>query len=223
MKKVILRHGLLAGVAIFTLAAAVPVVTVAQPVRAQEARTQAQERREAARQTTQTQLESPETDDQRSQDAQSRVEERREARQARLEAAQLKACEKREKAITNIMARISNRGSRQLEVFTKISDRTQAFYADKGNTLSNYEELVGEVTAKKEAAQTAVAAVTEASDDFTCDGDNPKAVADSFKANKKAMNAALKEYKTAVKDLIVGVKSVQSTTKPEGTTEGSEE
>ncbi len=212
MHRLILRQSLLAGIAVFVFAVAAPVATLAQPVQAQ-----AQERRQASEQATQERREAEQTAQ-----AQER-QERREAGGARLEAAKLKACQKREKAITNIMARISDRGTKQLEVFTKISERTQTFYEEKGNTLSNYDELVADVTEKKEAAQAAVDAVSDGSDDFTCDGDNPKATADSFKENKQAMNAALKEYKTAVKDLIVGVKSVQSTTKPEGTTEGSEE
>src|SRR3990167_11484105 len=74
----------------------------------------------------------------------------------RLEAAKLKACQNREKAINNIMARIANRGSKQLDVFNKIAERTKAFYTDKGKTLSNYDALVADVNAKKAAAQSAV-------------------------------------------------------------------
>lgn len=208
MQKTLVKQSLLAGAAIFALAVAAPVATLAQPARAQEFSETAQQ------QTTQIQ--------QRGEEAQVQSQERREAGQARLEAAKLKACQNREKAVQNIMARISDRGTKQLDVFTKISDRVQAFYAEKGNTLSNYDALVAEVNAKKEAAQAAVETVKNGSTEFRCDGDNPKAVADSFKENLQAMNAALKEYKTAVKDLIVGVKSVQSTT-TEGSTEGSQE
>jgi len=48
--------------------------------------------------------------------------------------------------------------------------------------------------------------------EFKCDGDNPKGVASTFKDLHKAEIAALKAYKAAVKNLIVGVKSVQPTT-----------
>lgn len=174
----------------------------AQPARAQDAQMQAQERRESAP---------------------TSAEEHREAAAGRLENAKLKACQNREKAIQNIMNRVSDRGRKQLDVFTKISERTQAFYAEKGHTLNNYDALVAEVDAKKSAAQAAVDAVHDSSGEFKCDGENPKAVADSFKENLKAMNTALKEYKTAVKDLIVGVKSVQSTTAGEGSTEGGQQ
>lgn len=200
MKSTVIKRSLLAAAALFALSVVAPVAVSAQPTRAQEA----QQQREVAQQTAETQ--------QRGAEAQTQGQERREAGQARLEAAKLKACQNREKAITNIMARISDRGTRQLDVFTKISDRVQAFYTEKGHTLSNYDALVAEVGAKKTVAQATVETVKNGSTEFKCDGDNPRAVADSFKENLKAMNAALKEYKTAVKNLIVGVKSVQSTT-----------
>ncbi len=205
MDLIILKRSLLATAALLAVAVITPVAVNAQTARAQEAQSQAQERQETA------------------QTGQQIGQEHREAGQARLEEAKLKACQNREKAIQNIMIRLSDRGTRQLDVFTKISERTQAFYAEKGKTLSNYETLVANVEAKKAAAEAAVETVKNGSTEFECDGENPKAVVDSFKENLKSMNSALKEYKTAVKDLIVGVKSVQSTTTNEASTEGSQE
>lgn len=77
--------------------------------------------------------------------------------------------------------------------------------------LANYAELVGEVEVKKEAAETEVNRLKDISVEFKCDGTDPKGVAAQFKENRVAQQTALKEYKTAVKNLIVGVKSVQST------------
>ena len=197
MKTIILKRSLLATAAIFSVAVVIPAAVNAQPARAQEAQTVQQSAQEA-------QTQSPE---------------RREAGLARLEDAKLKACQNREKAIQNIMTRHSARGTKQLEVFTKISDRTQAFYTEKGKTLSNYNALVVDAAAKKSAAEAAVETVKNGSTQFKCDGENPKAVVSSFRENLKSMNSALKEYKTAVKNLIVGVKSVQSTTTNESGTE----
>lgn len=191
MRKIILKHGLLAGIALFALAVAAPIAVNAVPTRAQEAQTSAEERKETA-QTTAT--------------------ENKEVAQTKLADAKLKACQQREKAIKNIMARLSDRGTKQLDVFTKISERTQAFYTEKGKTLSNYDALVAEVSAKKEVATTAVATTKDSSVAFNCDGTDPKGVSSLFKENLKAQNEALKAYKTAVKNLIVGVKSVQGTT-----------
>lgn len=209
-----LKRSLAVTAAMFMVAALAPAGVTAAPARAHEAQQQTQDRRETVQQTAQTQ--------QRGQEAQTQSQERRETGQAKLDAAKLKACQNREKAIKNIMSRISDRGAKQLDVFTKISDRTQEFYKEKGVTLNNYEALVEEVEAKKAAAEVVVEAVKNDSTEFKCDGDNPKATADIFKDNLKAMNQALKDYKTAVKDLIVGVKSAQSTA-TEGSTEGSQE
>lgn len=148
----------------------------------------------------------------RADDAKQKVDDKRQSAKARLEGKKLKACQKREKNITSIMARMSDRGQKQLDVFTKIAERTENFYVKKGNVLSNYEALVADVNAKKEAATAAVANVKNASINFACNGDNPKAVTSTFKSLAQSQRDALKAYKTSVKNLIVGVKSVQSTT-----------
>ena len=130
----------------------------------------------------------------------------------KLSDAKLKACQNRQKAITNIMTRMADRGQKQLDLFSTIATRTETFYTTKGKTLSNYDALVADVTAKKAAAQTEVDALKANSVSFKCDGTDPKGMADSFKTQLKAEILALKEYRTSVKNLIVGVKSVQGST-----------
>jgi hypothetical protein len=132
--------------------------------------------------------------------------------QAHLAAAQLKSCQQREKAITNILARIADRGQKQLTLFGTIATRTETFYTDKGKTLSNYDALVADVNAKQAAAQTEVNAVGSASSGFSCTGSDPKGFVTSFQDSLKAEISALQDYRTAVKNLIVGVKSVQGST-----------
>ena len=56
---------------------------------------------------------------------------------------------------------------------------------------------------------------------FSCESDDPKGVMVEFKTALQTRNTVLKEYKTAIKDLIVAVKSAQSTA-AEPTTEGVE-
>jgi hypothetical protein len=122
-----------------------------------------------------------------------------------------KTCEKRQDKITGAMTRISNRGQKQLEVFTKISDRVQKFYAGKGKILENYDDLAADANEKKAAAAAALEAIKVSPQNFSCDNENPKEHTQAFKQNHKIATDALKAYKTAVKNLIVGVKSVQST------------
>ncbi len=155
--------------------------------------------------------------------AREQANERAVAAKARLSDAKLKRCEARQKAITNIMARISDRGQKQLDLFTTIAGRVETFYAEKGNTVENYDSLVAEVSAKKEAAQTAVSAIQTAETDFACDGENPHGVVNGFKSSLKQEITALKEYRTAVKNLIVGVKSAQPEKMSDTTSEGVQE
>lgn len=151
-------------------------------------------------------------------DHQTTVAERKAAVQTRLTDAHLKVCQNREKTITNIMARVSDRGTKQLAVFSKIADRTEAFYTSKGKTLANYDTLTANVTSTKAAAETAVSEIQSSSTSFSCDASDPKGIVTSFKDSLKSEITALKNYKTAIKNLIVGVKSVQSTTSSDTTT-----
>ena len=137
-----------------------------------------------------------------------------ESQQGRLEQNQLKICQKHQKTIQNIMSKAGDRGKKQLAVFNKISQRVQAFYENKDRQLDSYNTLLENVNAKKTLAENSVEAAYNYSDDFACDADNPKGIAYAFKDKFKAQNSALKEYRTAIKDLIVGVKSVQSDTEP---------
>lgn len=129
----------------------------------------------------------------------------------RLEGKKLKACEAREKRIDATMEQMTKRGETHIAVFTKIADRVQAFYAEKGRTVENYEALVADVQAKKLAAEQTVSGAQSVGEVFSCTSDNPKIASAEFRDAHKAQVAALKEYRTAVKNLIVAVKSAQST------------
>lgn len=136
-----------------------------------------------------------------------------EAAKTRLKDTRLKACQNREKRIAKLMNNLTDRATRQVMVFNQIAERTQNFYMEKGKTLSNYESLVAEVYAKKAAAEAAIAKTESARAEFSCGANDPKGVSTAFKENLKAQNEAMKAYKTTVKNLIVGVKSVNATTK----------
>lgn len=127
-----------------------------------------------------------------------------------LAAAQLKACQKRETAINHIMARVVDRGTKQIVVFDKIATRTETFYTTKGKTVANYDTLVAAVDAAKSKAQTDLAAMKTTAT-LDCASTDPKGGVSAFKTSVKSEIASLKAYKTAVKNLIVAVKSVQGT------------
>ena len=128
----------------------------------------------------------------------------------RLDKVKLDVCAKKTKHVNQVMNRITERATAQLAVFTKISDRTQAFYTAKGKTVAGYDALVATAATAKLKAQTDIAAL-KAIDAFKCDSADPKGSVEAFKTKTKLVVADLKAYKTAVKNLIVAVKSVQST------------
>lgn len=192
MKRIIITNSLIVAAVLLSFTAVLPVAALALPAQAQENRATVE----------------------------TLASTKKEVAQARLANAKLKACQNREKVINNIMRRMGDRGQKQIDLFTKIADKTTAFYDEKGKTLSTYETLVADVAAKKVVAQSAVDTTKTSVAEFACDGTDPKGAAASFKENLRAQNNALKAYKTAVKNLIVGVKSVQSTTSSTEKTEG---
>lgn len=185
MKKTMIRNSMVAALTVCSFAVATPMSAAALPAaRAAEAQAADQEQSTAAT-------------------------ENKEAARERLAGAKLKACQNRERNIVNIMTRIADRGQKQVDLFSKIADRTEAFYTNKGKTLSNYGALVAAVASTKASAQAAVQATKTAASAFTCDGTDPKGTAAAFKESLQTQHEALQAYKTAVKHLIVGVKSVQ--------------
>lgn len=127
-----------------------------------------------------------------------------------LAAAQLQACQKRETAVNNIIARIVDRSTKQIAVFDTIATRTENFYTSKGQTVANYDTLVAAVNTAKSKAQSDLAAM-KTTDTMVCTGNDPKGIVGAFKDDLKLEIADLKAYKTAIKNLIVAVKSVQGT------------
>ena len=140
------------------------------------------------------------------------VQEHREVTATRLSEAKQRVCQNHKTTIANSMTRVSERAQKRVGVIEQITERAKAFYAQKGKTLSNYDALVAEVATKKADAQAAVESLKATAPTFDCSGDNPKGVVASFKERVQAVNKAFHAYRQAVKDLIVGIKSVQGTT-----------
>jgi hypothetical protein len=136
-------------------------------------------------------------------------EKRQANRQNRLAANKLRVCEQRKTRITNIMNRAVTRAERQLNLFSTIAERVKTFYTEKGRVVANYAELVAAVDAAKAKAEADIAALKDL-EPFACDSDDPKGQAEAFKLALTTVRKDLKDYRTAVKNLIVGVKSANS-------------
>jgi len=125
--------------------------------------------------------------------------------------AQAKKCETRQKVVNKITARIADRAQKQLTLFSNIADKVEAFYTKSGKTLTNYNDLVTAVNTAKANAQQTVDTIKTTTIALKCDGTDPNGAGASFKDELKNEIHALKDLRTAVKNLTVGVKSVQST------------
>lgn len=138
------------------------------------------------------------------------MNERKEEASKRLSDTKRTVCENRKGRIATLTDGVAERAEKQIAVLTKISERVQAFYQEKGMTLATYDALVSDVDAKKAAAEAALADIRTRAEGFDCSGEDPKGNLGIYKETVKTKIAAIKEYRTAVRNLIIGVKSVQS-------------
>lgn len=127
--------------------------------------------------------------------------------QAHLAAGQLKACQNRQNAINNIMSRIDTRALNQVNLFSTIASRVEAFYTKQGKTLSNYSQLVAAVNTTEKQAETDFSTL-KTNSTFSCSVSNPKGMVTDFQSYLKTEISDLQNFRTAVKNLIVGVASV---------------
>jgi hypothetical protein len=126
----------------------------------------------------------------------------------RLEAAKLKVCEQRQTNITTIMNDRVTIGQKRIDLFTTITTRVEAFYTEKGKTVSNYDQLVAAIDSAKATAVADLAALKTA-DTFDCNSTDPKGQATTFRAAAEKLRQDMLAYRTAIKNLIVAVKSAQ--------------
>lgn len=125
---------------------------------------------------------------------------------AHLVAAHLRACQHREKAINNIMNRIDTRGKNQLTLFNTIATRVESFYKSKSKTVGNYDQLVAALASARTKATIDLGSVHNNST-FSCSSSDPKGRVNEFQNYLKIEITDLKNYRTAIKNLIVAVAS----------------
>ncbi len=130
----------------------------------------------------------------------------------KLEGLKLKACQNKANAIKIRSRNIVGHAIKQIEVFDKIASRTSEFYNDKiipqGKTLENYDELIGEINAKKDAIKPLIEAAKTDVEEFNCESEGPANKINQFKEDIKAIIEAMQAYKKSVKNLIVAVRTL---------------
>lgn len=142
--------------------------------------------------------------EQRKAELKQRIETVKAERATKLADKRLQACEKRQERINTIFGKATERNAKHLAVIQKIEEKVKAFYTAKNLTSEGYEAAVQKADAAEAAAVAAIeTSQTATFDCASTDGANPGS---AIKTAMQARHDALKDYRTAVKNLILVVK-----------------
>lgn len=130
----------------------------------------------------------------------------------------MRACEARSTAISTRLSQLIDMATNMLEVFDSHATRVKNFYTNvvlpSGKTVANYDALIANIDAKKQAVIDAWNKAKTNSEAFSCTNGDPKQLLSQFRLDMQATKKALKDYRTAIKNLIVAVKRVSPTPAP---------
>lgn len=121
-----------------------------------------------------------------------------------------KACEARQKGIDVRTANYGTAAQRHLDVFNNIFTKVQQFHDSKQLNVSNYDALVATATAKQAAAQSAVAALKALNVQIDCTQADPASAVATIKSAVADARTSLQAYRSALKDLVVALKSAST-------------
>lgn len=125
----------------------------------------------------------------------------------RLSENRLQKCQEHSDKINQLMQQASERSTQKLATLDQVAKRVQEFYRNRDYNVAQYDDLVASVNQKREDAVTALSQMNVDGEQFRCNGDNPDATLAAYRDAHKAKSAAIKEYKTAVRELILAIKS----------------
>lgn len=145
-------------------------------------------------------------------DRKAAIEQRLEAlkgeRGAKLAAKRLEICEKRQSRINASITQSTDRGTKQLAVFQKIEERVKQFYVNKNLSSDSYDAAVAVADEKKIAAIAAMEVSGEVN--FDCAATSSTKPGNVIKEAMSTRHTALKDYRTAIKNLILVVKKAHN-------------
>ncbi len=137
-------------------------------------------------------------------------------RQVRLSGTALAVCQSQEQVINTRMTNLTRYAVTMLETFDKISKRVTDYYTTtvlpSGKTVEQYDDLVKTIQDTRAVSEADLKTAQSDSESFSCTGINPKGHMTLFRTDMQEVKKSLKEYRTAIKDLIVAVHSVVSPT-----------
>jgi hypothetical protein len=129
-----------------------------------------------------------------------------------------KSLEVRQQACDAHKAELTTRGSnyaksaqKHLDVFNGIYDKVLAFQTSKNLTAANFDTLKSTADAKKAAAASAVAALSDPSvTTIDCTAQDPAANVATLKTAVANARTALQDYRKAIKDVIVALQAAKA-------------
>lgn len=131
----------------------------------------------------------------------------------------LKSCQARENAVKNRLSSLIRLVTNMEGKFDAIALRVENFYKNKvvpsGKTVPNYDSLVADIATQKTNVQSALTKAQNDMSSFSCTADSPKALLNQFRIDMQNVKAALKNYRTSIKNLIVAVRTVVEGGSPE--------
>lgn len=130
-----------------------------------------------------------------------------------------KGCQKREQSIQKRSSQLVRMATNMLEVFERIAQRVRTYYLTVvipgGQSLDQYSELLANIDPAKAAVESALEEAANTASTFDCESSDPKQQLQKFRQDMRSVKEALTTYRTSIKDLIVGVRSITNKNKPE--------
>lgn len=131
-----------------------------------------------------------------------------------LQDVKLRKCQTLSASITRRSNHLVELVDKMKKVFTSIANGVEQYYLTKvvptGATLSNYDALVADITTKENVITPLLEAAQADASNFSCTGNNPKAQLTQYRTDMQAVIRALHDYRTAIKNLIVAVRTLPS-------------
>jgi hypothetical protein len=143
-------------------------------------------------------------------DAQEKVNERKqEATERRLNVKQ-DVCERKQAQLEAVVPRLSNSSVRVKDAIDKVYERVQGFYESGQLTVENYDELDAVVAERKAASEVSIAALDSATVEYDCENPSFGQQLDGYRLLVRDSRDNLKEYRSALVDLISAMRSADA-------------
>ena len=144
----------------------------------------------------------------------------------RLTEVKLKVCKKKESVIKKRSTKLVQRAENIQSRFDRIVTRADEFYVEKvvpkAGEIKGYGKLLDRIEETRAAVASSLGLAKSSANNFNCEGINPKEQIKQFRSDMQVVIIALKDYKKAVIDLLVAVKTKGKNIKTPTATESAE-